>query len=94
MPYRKAFDRLKKLQNIMKGKIKFSKNWFKILRKIQNLHRKISNKRKDFLHKLSNKLCRKYDMICIESLSIIDIAKELSKRNIRNEGIRIFNNKT
>lgn len=81
MPYRKAFDRLKKLQNIMKGKIKFSKNWFKILRKIQNLHRKISNKRKDFLHKLSNKLCRKYDIICIESLSMIDIAKKLSKGN-------------
>lgn len=81
MPYRNAFDRLKKLQKVMKGKRKFSKNWFKILRKIQNIHRKISNKRKDFLHKLSNKLCRKYDIICIENLSMIDIAKKLSSGN-------------
>lgn len=81
MPYRNAFNRLKKLQKVMKGKRKFSKNWFKILRKIQNIHRKISNKRKDFLHKLSNKLCRKYDIICIENLSMIDIAKKLSSGN-------------
>lgn len=81
MPYRNAFDRLKKLQKVMKGKRKFSKNWFKILRKIQNIHRKISNKRKDFLHKLSNELCRKYDIICIENLSMVDIAQKLSNGN-------------
>lgn len=81
MPYRNAFDRLKKLQKVMKGKRKFSKNWFKILRKIQNIHRKISNKRKDFLHKLSNELCRKYDIICIENLSMVDIAQKLSSGN-------------
>lgn len=81
MPYRNAFDRLKKLQKVMKGKRKFSKNWFKILRKIQNIHRKISNKRKDFLHKLSNKLCGKYDIICIENLSMVDIAQKLSSGN-------------
>ena len=81
MPYRKAIERLKKLQKVMKGKRKFSKNWYKILRKIQNIHKKISNKRKYFLHKLSTYLCKKYDVICIESLSLIDIAKKLGSGN-------------
>ena len=81
MPYRKAIDRLKKLQKIMKRKRRFSKNWYKILRKIQNIHKKISNKRKYFLHKLSTYLCKKYDVICIESLSMVDVAKKLGSGN-------------
>lgn len=81
MPYRKAIIRLKKLQKVMKGKRKFSKNWYKILRKIQNIHKKISNKRKYFLHKLSTYLCKKYDVICIEELSMVDIAKKLGSGN-------------
>lgn len=81
MPYRKAISRLVRLQKIQKKKRKFSKNWYKILRKIQKLHRKISNKRRDFLHKLSSNLCKKYDAICIESLSMIDIAQKLGRGN-------------
>lgn len=81
MPYRKALERLKKLQKIQKQKRKFSKNWYKVLRKIQKLHKKISNKRRYFLHKLSQNLCRKYDIICIENLSMIDISQKLGNGN-------------
>lgn len=81
MPYRRALDRLKKLQKTQKKKKKFSKNWYKILKKIQRLHKKISNKRRNFLHKLSRKLCSKYDLICIENLSMIDISQKLSSGN-------------
>ena len=81
MPYRKALERLKKLQKIQKQKRKYSKNWYKVLRKIQKLHKKISNKRRYFLHKLSKNLCRKYDIVCIENLSMIDISQKLGKGN-------------
>lgn len=81
MPYREAIKRLEKLQKIIKGKRKFSKNWYKVLKKIQNIHIKISNKRRYFLHKLSTNLCRKYDVVCIESLSMVDIAQKLSNGN-------------
>ena len=81
MPYRNSLERLKKLQKIQKKKRKFSKNWYKILKKIQKLHKKISNKRRYFLHKLSKNLCRKYDIICIENLSMVDISQKLSNGN-------------
>ncbi len=81
MPYRKAIERLVKLQKIQKNKKKFSKNWYKILRKIQNTHKKISDKRKDFLHKLSYDLSKKYDVVCIENLSMVEISQKLGNGN-------------
>jgi len=37
---------------------------------LSKLHRKISNKRRDYFHKLSNHLASKYDYFCIEDLNI------------------------
>ena len=38
--------------------------------KVSKLHRKIDNKRNDYLHKLTTDLVRKYDTICLEDLNI------------------------
>ena len=38
--------------------------------KLARFHEKISNIRKDFLHKLSTNLIKSYDIICIENLNI------------------------
>lgn len=84
MPYRNAIQKLRHFEKSLKRKRKFSKRWWKNLRKIQNLHKKISFRRKDFLHKLSTKLVKNYDMISIETLSIVDISKKLSS------GINIY----
>ena len=42
----------------------------KTLRHIQKLHTKIKNQRHDFLHKLSTKLIRENQVICIEDLNV------------------------
>lgn len=78
MPYRNALIKLKKLEKALIRCRKFSKNWWKRLRKIQRLHKKISFKRRDFLHKTSTNVSEKYDIVAIETLSITDISKKLT----------------
>lgn len=77
-PYRSLLEKLKNMQRLLGKRRKFSKNWFSYLRKIQQVHKYISFKRKDFLHKLSINICKNYDTISIESLSIQEISQKLS----------------
>lgn len=43
--------------------------------KLQRVHDRIANQRKDFLHKLSYGLVQAYDLICIEELSVQGMMK-------------------
>lgn len=43
---------------------------------IAKIHKKIVNRRKDFLYKLASELVTKYDTICIENLSIEDLKQK------------------
>ena len=56
---------------------KSSKNRDKQIIKVQKLHRKIRNIRKDFLHKTTHHIITKYDGVVLESLDI----KEMLKKN-------------
>lgn len=69
--------RLKILQRRASNKKKGSKNRKKALLKVALLHEKISNQRKDFLHKLSTKLIsdNQTDTICVESLAVSNMVK-------------------
>lgn len=44
--------------------------WKKTLKKLQRLHTKIANQRKDFLHKLSTRLIHENQVICLEDLNV------------------------
>ena len=72
---RKAEKRLKKLQKDLSRKQKGSNNRNKVRLKIAKLHEKITNQRKDFLHKLSTKLIRENQSIAIEDLRIKNMMK-------------------
>lgn len=63
-------SRLKKLQRCYSRKQTGSNRQEKARLKVARLHRKIHNQREDFQHKLSSRLIREFDMICIEDLSI------------------------
>ena len=66
-------NKLKKLQRLSKQlsrKQKGSNNREKAKTKLSRLHDKISNIRKDFLHKLTTDLVKKFDVICLENLNI------------------------
>lgn len=67
---RKSEKRLIKLQRDLSRKKKGSSNRYKARLKLSELHEKITNQRKDFLHKLSIKLIRENQSIVIEDLRV------------------------
>src|SRR5690606_18787965 len=67
---RKAQSKLKYIQR------KYSKHKGKRTKqKLALLHEKVVNKRKDFLHKISTKLIRENQTICLETLSVKNMVK-------------------
>lgn len=67
--------RLKILHKGLSRKVKGSKNKTKAKLRLANCHYKISCKKQDFLHKLSNQLIKNYDVIGIEDLNIVGMMK-------------------
>lgn len=61
--------KLARLQRQLSRKQKGSHRWEKARLQVAKLHEHISNQRKDMLHKLSTKLVRQNDVICIEDLA-------------------------
>lgn len=74
--YRKAEHRLTRQQRRLsrtkgskKGE-KSSQNHLKQARKVAKLSRHVANQRKDYLHKLSNEITNRYDLISVENLNM------------------------
>ena len=63
-------DKYRKLAKSLSRKVRGSANYQKAKLKLARFHEKISNIRKDFLHKLSTNIVKAYDIICIENLNI------------------------
>ena len=61
----------RKLSHMEKG----SSNYKKQLLKIANLHVRIANQRKDFLHKTSRYIANKYDYVFVEDLDLKSISE-------------------
>ena len=68
-------NKLAKLQRQLKNKKKSSSNYKKMQQKIANLHLKIANTRKDFLHKQSRKLVNENQVIALEDLNVKGMIK-------------------
>jgi putative transposase len=68
--YQKRFSRLKTLQRRLAKKQKGSNNRYKTRLKIAKLHVKITDCRKDFLHKLTTRLVRENQAIYTETLAV------------------------
>lgn len=65
---KKSLKKLKKLQRKVSKKVKGSNNRKKSVKKLAILHEKVTNKRMDFLHKISYHLVTNYDTLCLETL--------------------------
>lgn len=81
--------KLARLQREMSRKMKFSNNWMKAKRKVQNLHIRTANIRRDYLHKVSTTISKNHAMIVIEDLKVANMSKSAagtvsqSGRNVR-----------
>lgn len=73
--FKKHEVRLRKAQRKMSRKKKFSKNWFKAKRRVQKIHTRISNARKDFLHKASTEISKNHAMVAVENLQVGNMSK-------------------
>lgn len=71
----KSQKKLAKMQRKLSKKIFESNNYFKYKIKVAAFQEKIKNQRLDFLHKLSIRLVKEYDIICIETLRIRNMMK-------------------
>lgn len=72
---RKSLRKLKRLQRRHSKKQKDSANREKSRIKLALLHEKITNKRSDFLHKVTTKLTNEYSTICLETLKVSKMLK-------------------
>lgn len=72
---RKTEKRLKHAQRSLSRKAKGSRNQEKARRKLAELHAKVCNQRRDFLHKQSRRLVNTYSLIAIEDLNIKGMVK-------------------
>ena len=71
----KVEKKIKHLNKLYSKKTKGSKNQEKARLKLAIAHEKLCNKRKDNLHKLTTKLIKENDVICIENLNVKGMTK-------------------
>jgi putative transposase len=72
---RRAQERLNRKQRQYSRKQKGSQNSKKAKIKLARLHRKVAWQRNDFLHKLSDRLCRENQTVVIEDLNVKGMVK-------------------
>ncbi len=79
--FHKDEKKLAKAQRRLSKKKKGSKNREKARRRVARLHARIADRRRDFSHKLSTRLIRENQTICVESLHVKNMVKnrKLSK---------------
>ena len=80
---------LRKAQQAMSRKVKFSNNWKKAKARVQRIHSRIGNARRDFLHKATTTISQNHAMVCIEDLQVRNMSRsaagttEQPGRNVR-----------
>ncbi|GAB3356490.1 MULTISPECIES: RNA-guided endonuclease InsQ/TnpB family protein [Giesbergeria] len=67
--------RLARYQRRMARKVKFSSHWKKEKAKVQKIHTRIANCRKDFLHKATTAISQNHALVCIEDLQVKNMSK-------------------
>lgn len=84
--YRESYRKLAKAQRRLSRKVGSEKNqtksnnYLKQLKKVNKIHRHISDQRLDNLHKLSTEIANQFDVICVESLDM----KAMSNKGFGN----------
>ncbi|ECP5664028.1 IS200/IS605 family element transposase accessory protein TnpB [Salmonella enterica] len=73
--FQKNQKKLARLQRQLSRRVKFSNNWQKQKRKIQCLHSRIANIRRDYLHKVTTIISKNHAMIVIEDLKVSNMSK-------------------
>ncbi|MCL5032855.1 MAG: transposase [Thermotogae bacterium] len=89
--YRKMQDKLSKEQRKLSKCVNGSNNYYKQKRAVAKLHEKVANQRRDFLHKLSDRIVNDYDAVCIEDLNMKAMGQCLNlEKSVADNGWGMF----
>ena len=80
-PLKLSLIELRSLNKDLSRKQKGSGGWWKCVRQVARLYRKITNQRRDFHWQLASELCERFDTISIETLNL-DGMKRLWGRKV------------
>ena len=75
--FRKHESRLRRAQRSMSRKRRFSHRWHQARRRVQNIHTRIANARRDFLHKATTTISQNHAMVCIEDLRVRKLSRSV-----------------
>ncbi len=86
-PLKKFLPKLAKWQRRLAKKKKFSKNWRKAKARITQLHTKVANVRKDFVHKVSNDISKNHVVVVVEDLQVKTMSQSATKKAAQKSGL-------
>jgi putative transposase len=66
---------LRKAQQAMSRKVKFSNNWRKARARVQRIHARIANARRDYLHKCSTAIGKNHAIVVMEDLAVRNMTR-------------------
>jgi putative transposase len=90
--FAKAEKRLRRTQRRVSRRKKYAKRWRKAVQLVQNVHRDITNQRRDFQHKLSREIVDANQFIAVEDLNVIGLAGGMLAQSVAAVGWSSFLN--
>ena len=69
-PLKQSLTELRNLTKSLSRKVKGSNNWWRCVRQLARLYRKLTHQRKDWHWKLATVLCKRFDLIATETLNL------------------------
>ena len=69
-PLKQSLNELRTLNKAVSRKQKGSNNWWRAVKELARLYRKIANQRRDWHYKRATDLCRRFDHIVTETLNL------------------------
>lgn len=88
--YRKGERKIRRAARALSRKQRGSHNRDKARRRLARVHRRVANQRHDFLHQLSARLVREYDMICLENLAVKALGRTNLGKSVHDVGWGAF----
>ena len=86
---KQSLKTLRSLSKALSRKVVGSNNWWRCVRALARLHRKVARQREDWQWKLATQLCTAFDILCFETLNL-DGMKRLWGRKVSDHAFYQF----
>ncbi|MPV69191.1 RNA-guided endonuclease InsQ/TnpB family protein [Burkholderia sp. BE17] len=81
--FRRHETALRRAQQAVSRKVTFSNNWKKAKTRVQRIHARIGNARRDYLHKATTTISQNHAMVCIEDLQVRNMSKSAAGSTVQ-----------